>query len=72
MDEMLSPEYFKVYTRQNVVGFRDARLHEDQLVEMVQDSNRNFYICGPSAFVHDIQEMLGHLGVESDALIVED
>ena len=70
--EALGPEYFKVFTRENVVGFRDARLHEDQLVDMVQDFNRNFYLCGPEIFVADLQKMLSNLGVDSDALIVED
>ena len=71
-DFMLGPEYFKIFTRENVVGFRDARIHEDQLVEMVQDFNRNFYICGPTDFITDIQKMLINLGVDSDALVVEE
>ena len=70
--ETLGPEYFKIFTRENVVGFHDARLHEDQLVEMVQDFNRNFYLCGPTQFVSDVQKILTNLGVDSDALIVED
>jgi ferredoxin-NADP reductase len=70
--EMLGPEYFKLFTRENVVGFHDARLHEDQLVAMVHDFNRNFYLCGPAQFVDDLQKILANLGVASDALIVED
>ena len=69
---MLAPEYFKVFTRENVVGFHDARLHEDELVNMVQDFNRNFYLCGPDLFVSDLQKILTNLGVKSDVLIVED
>lgn len=71
-DSMLGTEYFKVFTRENVVGFLDARIHEDALVEMVKDFNRNFYICGPSTFAEDIERILTNLGVKSEALIVED
>jgi len=69
---MLETEYFKVFTRENVVGFLDARIDEDFLVKTVKDFNRKFYICGPGEFTEDLQRMLTNLGVKSEALVVED
>ncbi len=71
LGKMLGKKYLNIFTRQNVVGFRERRIDRDILITLVQDFDQYFYICGPERFVQDLNEMLTELGAGSDSLIFE-
>ncbi len=68
---MLGKQYLNIFTRQNVVGFRERRIDKDLLIALVQDFDQYFYICGPERFVQDLNGMLGELGARSEWLVFE-
>lgn len=71
LTKLLGSRYYKLFTRERVIGFRDRRIDRDTLIALVQDFDQNFYICGPKTFVHDLEIMLLSLGAKADTLIFE-
>lgn len=61
-----------VFTRQNVIGFRENRIDENYLKETIRNFNQHFYVCGPADFVKDMISMLANLGVAPQTLIFEE
>ncbi|MBP6312343.1 MAG: FAD-binding oxidoreductase [Flavobacteriales bacterium] len=71
LTKLLGSRYYKLFTRERVIGFRDRRIDRDTLIALVQDFDQHFYICGPKTFVHDLEIMLLSLGAKADTLIFE-
>lgn len=71
LTRMLGKNFLKVFTRQNVIGFKERRIDRDMLITLVQDFDQYFYVCGPDAFVQDINGMLVSLGAKAESLVFE-
>ena len=75
MDEelikLLGKSYYKLFTRQHVIGFRDRRIDREMLITLVQEFDQYFYLCGPEQFVRELETMLISLGAKVDSLIFE-
>lgn len=71
LTRLLRHDYINVFTRQNVIGFRERRIDREMLIELAPDLSQRFYICGPEGFVRDIRQGLLELGADGDALVVE-
>lgn len=69
--EMLKENFIKTYTREHVIGFLSKRIDRDFLVENISDFGQHFYVCGPDAFVKDVNNLLLGLGAKADTLIFE-
>lgn len=69
--KLLGKKFLKVFTRQNVIGYHERRIDRDLLITLVQDFDQHFYVCGPGAFVTDINRMLVELGASADKLVFE-
>jgi ferredoxin-NADP reductase len=69
--KLLGKRYFKLYTRERVIGFRERRIDRDMLIALVQDFDQHFYLCGPQKFVSDLERMLLELGAGSESLVFE-
>ncbi len=69
--KLLGKKFLKVFTRQNVIGYHERRIDRDLLITLVQDFDQHFYVCGPEAFVSDINRMLVELGASADKLVFE-
>jgi ferredoxin-NADP reductase len=72
LSAMLGENFYTVLTREKVIGFMDRRIDRDSLIDVVKDFDQNFYICGPDGFVLHIKNLLLELGVQSNALVVEE
>lgn len=71
LTKMLGAHYYKVFTREDVIGFTSQRIDRDYLTENIKDFSRHFYVCGPDEFVSNITSLLVDLGASSDAVIFE-
>jgi len=71
LQKMLKRDFFKIYTRENVIGFRDRRIDRNFLIEAIEDFSQNFYVCGPSDFVKNINDHLLDLGATASTVIFE-
>jgi ferredoxin-NADP reductase len=71
LTQMLKEDFIKVFTRQHVIGFLDRRIDRNFLIENVPDFGVHFYVCGPDAFVKNINELLVELGANPEALVFE-
>lgn len=47
-------------------------LDEDAFRRLVDDTDRQFYVCGPPAMVDDVSEALGALGASADGITFEE
>lgn len=71
LKKMLGHNYIDVLTRENQIGFAEARISRDFLVENIRDFDTRFYVCGPDKFVEDINTLLLDLGANPELLIFE-
>lgn len=69
---ILGERYFKTYTRQFVVGFREKRIDLSYLKSTIRNFNQHFYICGPQTFVEDMLKTLAHLGISMQTIVFEE
>ncbi len=69
--KMLGKNFLKIFTRQNVIGFKERRIDRETMITLVQDFDQRFYVCGPTDFVKDINGMLLSLGAKAESLVFE-
>lgn len=60
-----------ILSRENRTGYGSGRISEEFLRNKIKDFKRNFYICGPDAFVTDIKRALKQLGAKPHSIIIE-
>ena len=72
LTRLLRKDYINIFTRQNVIGFRERRIDRDMIIELAPDLSQRFYICGPDGFVSHIRQGLLELGADAESLVVED
>jgi len=58
-------------TRESAPGYDDRRVDKDYLNEKIDNWDRRFYVCGPPAFVEEVNAALTELGASSDSLVYE-
>jgi ferredoxin-NADP reductase len=68
---MLGDEFHTIFTRENVMGYRERQIDKQYLIETVKNFSHHFYVCGPEIFVTDITAILEELGAASDSLVFE-
>ncbi|UKJ06967.1 FAD-binding oxidoreductase [Solitalea lacus] len=71
LTEMLGSDFYKVFTRENVVGFKEQYIDEIYLKETVKNFSQHFYVCGPEKFITDICKILEDLGANAESLVFE-
>ncbi len=71
LNKMLGTNFFSFLTRENVIGFNEKKLKEDNLKEIVRNFSQFFYVCGPEMFVNDIGILLKKLGAEAEKIVIE-
>ncbi len=69
--EMLKDDLINIFTRENVMGFRGLRIDRKFLIQNIANFGQNFYLCGPTAFVKNISNLLLDLGATVETLIFE-
>lgn len=72
LQKMLDGNFIKIFTRENVVGFRGNRIDRKYLINNISDFGQNFYLCGPQKFVKSITELLLELGATAETVIIEE
>jgi ferredoxin-NADP reductase len=68
---MLKNNFISIITREHTIGFLGKRIDKDYLIEKISDFSQNFYVCGPDAFVKEINGHLLSLGAKSETLVFE-
>jgi ferredoxin-NADP reductase len=71
LNQILNNRFTNILTREHVIGFRDRRIDESMLIELVKNFDQQFYVCGPDKFVEDINGYLKNLGVNPESLVFE-
>jgi hypothetical protein len=71
LDRMLGDRFYNVLTKEHVIGFVGRRIDEEYLISVIRNFSQHFYVCGPEAFVTDIEKILTNLGAQSEFIIFE-
>ncbi|HNW69296.1 MAG TPA: hypothetical protein PKI01_02760 [Bacteroidales bacterium] len=71
LQKMLKNNFIRLFTRENVVGFRSLRIDRDYLIDVIGDFGQNFYVCGPDEFVTNVNQLLLDLGAKAETIIIE-
>jgi ferredoxin-NADP reductase len=69
--DMLNSDFHTIFTRENIMGYREREIDKQYLIETVKDFSLHFYVCGPEQFVSHITRMLEELGASSESLVFE-
>ncbi|MCB2182437.1 MAG: hypothetical protein KQH63_10455 [Desulfobulbaceae bacterium] len=59
-------------TREIHPGYRHGRIDKELIQDAISSLNQHFYVCGPDAFVEDINAILNELGVQAELLVFEE
>lgn len=71
LQKMLKNNFIRLFTRENVIGFRSLRIDRNYLVDVIGDFGQNFYVCGPDEFVTNVNQLLLDLGAKTETIIIE-
>ncbi|HLF50834.1 FAD-binding oxidoreductase [Flavobacterium sp.] len=71
LQKMLKDRFIKLFTRENVLGFRGKRIDRSFLIDNISDFGQHFYVCGPTEFVKSITKDLMDLGAALDVIVIE-
>lgn len=71
LSTLLGKNFHQVFTRQNIIGFRENRIDMRYLKETIKNFNQHFYVCGTRDFVEDIMQMLTTIGINPQTLVFE-
>lgn len=58
-------------TRASGPGYANRRIDTHYLSEIIQDKKQKFYVCGPDAFVEEVNAALQGFGISSASLVYE-
>ncbi len=58
-------------TRKSGTGYDSQRIDKEYLRTHVGDLDQKFYVCGPPAFVEEVNAALTELGADAEALVFE-
>jgi len=58
-------------TRSSGPGYDNRRIDRRYLEEKIRDTKQKFYVCGPDAFVEDVNAYLQEIGVKAESLVFE-
>jgi ferredoxin-NADP reductase len=68
---MLGDNFHTIFTRENIMGYREREIDKHYLIQTIKNFDQHFYVCGPVAFVKNITQMLEELGADSHSLVFE-
>lgn len=71
LQKMLKNNFIRLFTRENVIGFRSLRIDRNYLIDVIGDFGQNFYVCGPDDFVTNVNQLLIDLGAKAETIIIE-
>jgi len=71
LQKMLKNNFIRLFTRENVVGFRSLRIDRNYLIDVIGDFGQNFYVCGPDEFVANVNKLLLDLGATPETIVIE-
>lgn len=71
LTDLFGDNFHQVFTRQNIIGFRERRIDMRYLKETIKNFNQHFYVCGTRDFVENILRMLTTLGISPQTLVFE-
>lgn len=61
-----------IVTEQPESPLSAGRLDESALRDLIDDTDQQFYVCGPDPMVEDINTALESIGVEADGIVLEE
>ena len=68
---MLGEQLIYFFSHENTIGFTHHQIDRNYLIEAIRSFDQYFYVCGPEPFVKAISKILVDLGVQANALVVE-
>lgn len=71
LQKMLKKDFVRLFTIENITGFRSLRIDRNYLIDVVGDFGQNFYVCGPEDFVVNVNNLLLNLGATVDTIVFE-
>ena len=71
LNTMLGEQLIYFFSHENTIGFTHHQIDRNYLIEAIRSFDQYFYVCGPEPFVKAISKILVDLGVQANALVVE-
>lgn len=66
-----SEDLLLTLTKETQTGYYAGRIDKNFLNKHVKNFKQNFYVCGPSAMVQDLKNILKKLGAKVDTIVFE-
>lgn len=69
--KMLGDNFINILTQEKNTSFRQGRIDEEKIKELVRDFKKQFYVCGPTAFVQAMKKILLQFGASAEEVVLE-
>jgi hypothetical protein len=70
-EKMLGNNFINTITDEKVEGMDNEFVTKEYLKRKITDFSQHFYVCGPPAFIENVNKALTELGAKPDALVFE-
>jgi ferredoxin-NADP reductase len=70
--KLLCGNFINILSDEKTGEYAHGQITEDFLKANITDFDQQFYVCGPPAMMVDIEEQLSNLGIEKEAITVEE
>jgi len=67
---LLGDRFISTCTRESGPGHDDRRIDRAYLEEVLDDTDRRFYVCGPPGFVKDLKQIAADIGADAQDIVV--
>lgn len=71
-EELLGDDVTHIITDQEDTKYRQGFIDEEFLEEEIEDTDQQFYVCGPVPMVMSISNILEDLGADPDGIVFEE
>ncbi|HLF65585.1 MAG TPA: hypothetical protein VI603_17615 [Saprospiraceae bacterium] len=69
---LLGDAFINILSKENTAGYYYGQISESFLRSHIDNFDQHFYVCGPPPMMETVLSQLSYLGVQKDAITVED
>ncbi len=71
-NNLLGDAFINILSDEETEGYHHGLINEDFLKANIVDFDQQFYVCGPPPMMDALQKQLSNLGIDKDAITVEE
>lgn len=72
LEQITDGDLLLTFTKEEVADAEHGRIDLKFLKKQIEDTDQNFYVCGPPEMVEDVSGNLKKMGVDPEKIVTEE